>query len=903
MSIGVPSLPGPGARSPGTDARGAQGVQVGQGNIQVNVYAESRSVVWPHQVGSVPIAADCYQQRDREAVRLDETESNATVVLTQVLSGLGGVGKTQLAANYARIAWANADVELLVWATATSRAAVQATYAQAAAEIGYHLPAQNVERAAEWFVGWLQTASRSWLVVLDDVADPGDLRDLWPTGASGRTVVTTRRRDAVFTERGRRLIDVGLYTATEAVAYLQDKLGAAGTDVMAEAAILAADLGYLPLALAQAATFIRDRGETCAGYRRRFGDRRRRLSEILPKDALADDYRKTVAATWSISVDRADVLAPVGLARPMLQLVSTLNPNGVPLDIVTSPAARTVIAEQRAPSASGGGPAAVEEQDCRDALTSLHRLNLISLDPAGGARAIRTHALVQRATLEGLSTDAVSVTVRAAAGALMQVWPEIERDAELGRVLRDCAASLRERHGGFLWDPIGHPMLFRAGRSLGECGLVDAAVDYWTEMVARASVTLGADHPDTLTARGDLTYWLGKAGDPAGAAAALDELLSDCLRVLGADHNHTLSTRRALIRWRGDAAGWRGEAIDSVGAVATLEQLLSDCLRVLGPDHPDTLGTRRALAYWRGEAGDSVGAVAALEQLLTEYLRVLGPDHRDTLTARGELAWLLGKAGDPAGAAAAYEQLLIDRLRVLGADHNHTLGTRSVLGHWRGEAGNPVGAVAALEELLTDCLRVLGPDHPDTLTARLDLAYWRGEAGDPSGATVALEQLLIDRGRVLGADHPATLRLRGNLGWSRGAAGDPAGAVATLEQLLTDYLRMLGPDHPDTLTARGDLAHWRGKAGDFAGAAAAYEQLLTDRLRVLGADHNHTRGTRRALASSRGEAGDPVGAVAASEQLLNDCLRVLGPDHPDTLAARGDLAYWRGQAGDAECND
>src|SRR5947209_10870004 len=155
----------------------------------------------------------------------------------------------------------------------------------------------------------------------------------------------------------------------------------------------------------------------------------------------ADDYRATVVATWSISVERADALAPAGLARPALQLVSTLDPNGVPISVVTSPAARTFLADQCLWPASHERDS-VDEQDCQDALANLHRLNLISLDPTGGARAIRTHALVQRATLESLSTDAVAMTVRAAADALVQVWPEIERETELGRTLRDCETHL-----------------------------------------------------------------------------------------------------------------------------------------------------------------------------------------------------------------------------------------------------------------------------------------------------------------------------------------------------------------------------------------------------------------------------------------------------------------------------
>jgi hypothetical protein len=693
-------------------------VQVGGGNIQINLYAESRSVVWPHQMGAVPLLADCYQHRQQQAAELDEAASTGTVVLTQVLSGLGGVGKTQVAAGYARRVWAQGGVELLVWATASSRVAVQETYAQVATEIG-QFPTQDVERAAEWFLGWLQTTSRRWLVVLDDLADPTDLKGLWPTGPSGRTVVTTRRRDTVLSDRGRRLIDIGLYTAAEALAYLEDKLRRSSGEVRAEAAGLAADLGYLPLALAQAATFIHDRGETCAGYRRRLDDRRRRLSDILPEDALADDYRSTVAATWSISVDRADKLPPVGLARPLLQLISTLDPNGLPLDIVTSSRARAFIVEQRASSVSDG-PAAMDEKDYGDALSNLHRLNLISLDRTGGARAIRTHALVQRATMECLSTDAVSTTVRAAADALAQVWPDIERDTELGRVLRNCAASLRERHDEVLWRPQGHAVLFYAGYSLGECGLATAAVDYWTEMVTEATAVLGPDHPQTLTTRQSLARWRGQAGKPVRAAAEFEALLPDYLRVLGPNHPDTLATRHGL-------AWWRGEARDPVGAVADLAALLADRIRVLGRNHLQTLTTRYSLGRWRGQAGDPKGAVAEFKALFPDSLRLMGPDHPLTLAVRHDLAWWLGEAGDSAAGVEAFETLLTDRLRVMGPDHPHTLATRHDLGWWWGEAGDPAGAAAILEALLPDYLRLMGPQHPHALATREDLAWWRAD--------------------------------------------------------------------------------------------------------------------------------------------------------------------------------
>jgi hypothetical protein len=90
--------------------------------------------------------------------------------------------------------------------------------------------------------------------------------------------------------------------------------------------------------------------------------------------------------------------------------------------------------------------------------------------------------------------------------------------------------------------------------------------------------------------------WRGELGDPAGAVAALEELLADRMRVLGPDHPWTMGTRHELARWRGELG-------DPAGAVAALEELLADRVRVLGPDHPDTLRTRESLAYWRNAGG------------------------------------------------------------------------------------------------------------------------------------------------------------------------------------------------------------------------------------------------------------------------------------------------------------
>ncbi|MFB7211901.1 tetratricopeptide repeat protein [Streptomyces sp. NPDC056255] len=803
---------------------------------------------WPHQVGLLPPRAQSFQHRAEVDRLRAAVDSGGTAVLTQVLTGTGGVGKTQLAADYARTAWDNGDVDVLVWITASSRSAITAGYAQAGAEVLAADPG-DPEQAARAFLAWLEPKASQkpcrWLVVLDDVADPADMRGWWPpTSHHGRALVTTRRREAALAGAGRRRVTVGLFTPQEAAAYFTAVLAAYDRhEPTGQINRLAADLGYLPLALAQAAAHTVDAALTCGSYRELLADRIRKLVDLLPEPgALPDDQTTTVAATWSLSIERADQLRPAGLARPMLQLAAMLDPNGIPHTVLTSEPARAYLTAHRA--ATNREPAEVTAEDAVGALLALHRLSLIDHTPNTLHQAVRVHQLVQRATRDTLAPNQLTPLAHAAADALTAAWPAVERETPLTQVLRANTDALTRTAEEALYKPAPHRVLFRAGQSLSQAGQVTAATAHFSHLSGATSHHLGPDHPYTLAARNNLARCRGEAGDAAGAAAALQDLLADVLRVLGPDHPDTLSVRHGF-------AYWRGEAGDAAGAAAAFEELLADRLRVLGPDHPDTLDARHNVAYFRGQAGDAAGAAAAFEELLTDRLRVQGPDHPATLKARHELARWQVRVGGTAGGAATFEGLLADRLRVLGADHPDTLSARHNLAAWWGEAGDAAGAAAAFEELLTDRLRVLGPDHPDTLSARKNLARWWGEAGDAAGAAAAFEELLTDLLRVLGPDHPDTLSVRHGFAYWRGEAGDAAGAAAAFEELLADRLRVLGPHHPDTLDARHNVACFRGRAGDAAGAAAAFEELVADRLRVQGADHPATLKARRNLAQWR----------------------------------------------------
>ncbi|MGW6145707.1 tetratricopeptide repeat protein, partial [Streptomyces sp. NPDC055140] len=591
---------------------------------------------WPHQVGVLPPRALSFQHR----LEADQLRAAADGLNTQVLTGTGGVGKTQLAADHARTALRRGEVDVLVWISASNRSAITAGYAQAGVEILAADP-RDPEQAARTFLAWLEPKAEQkpcrWLIVLDDVTDPADMIGWWPpTSPRGRVLVTTRRREAALTGTGRRLVTVGLFTPQESAAYVTAVLAAHDchepTDQINS---LAADLGHLPLALAQAAAYIIDADLTCASYQQMLANRIRKLADLLPEPGvLPDGQAATVSATWSLSVERANQLRPVGLASPMLQLAAFLDPNGIPLTVLTSQPALAHAAEHRTGTDTGGihRPALISAEGAVLALRVLRRLSLIDHTPDTPHRAVRVHQLIQRATRDALTPDQHDRLARTAADSLTTAWPAIGRDIDLAQALRTNATALALTAEDPLHLPDAHPVLFRTGESFGEAGQFTAATAHYHRLAETTGHHLGPYHPDTLTARNDLAGWRGAAGDAAGAAAALEELLADRARVLGPNHSQTLSTRRHL-------AGWRGAAGDAAGAAAALDELLALVVRILGPDHPDTLAVRGNLAYWRGEAGDAAGAAAAFEELLPDLVRVQGPGHLHTLAVRGNLAY------------------------------------------------------------------------------------------------------------------------------------------------------------------------------------------------------------------------------------------------------------------------
>ncbi|MBB6033237.1 tetratricopeptide repeat protein [Phytomonospora endophytica] len=556
-------------------------------------------------------------------------------------------------------------------------------YAQAAAEVEDH-PHRDPSVAARRFLAWLaEPHGKTWLVVLDDLAQPADLDGLWPPNVAwGRTVVTTRRRDAALDGDGRTAVDLGLFTPDEAATYLHERLGA---DPDADA--LAADLGHLPLALGQAAAYMKDKRLSCGEYRVRFAERQHGLDQILP----ADGHHRALHATWSLSIEAADAIEPVGEASRALELASLLDPHGIPLELF----------------------------ERHDALTNLQRLSLVRL----GEDMVHVHQLVQRTVREGLDPAQETILAKKAAQSLHRMWPEPHTEPELCRRLRASVDSLWQSVGDVLLHPATARVLLYSAQSLLAIHQFDDAYTAYLRIRDRCTDAYGPHVPPVLLARAGLASIQGLRGEVEEAVEAYDRLLDECREFLGPADAITLAVA-------GNRARWRSAGPSAEGEIGHLEAVVRDCVERLGPDHEYSLKARSNLISARRDAGDLVRAHVEFDELYRDRLSLLGPDHPDTLITRNNLAQLVGKLGDPLGALTAHSAILRDRLRVLGPEHPHTFVSRSNIAEWKGAAGNPVAAARDYEEMARNASRVFGADHQLSKEAQERSALWHAAAAE-----------------------------------------------------------------------------------------------------------------------------------------------------------------------------
>jgi tetratricopeptide (TPR) repeat protein len=541
-------------------------------------------------VGDIPAPPPGLQPRPALLAQLNRASQKPPVVLT----GIWGAGKTQLAATYARARLAD-SWRLIAWVNArnseTLLAGLTAVAEAAGLSAGGSRP--GPADAGQAVRDWLEADGSFRLLVFDDVEDPGLLRPFVPAAGEARVLITAAREP--IAELGTS-VPVDVFSAEEALALLDGRTGLADED---GALAVAVQLGYLPLALDQAAGMIAKQHVGYAAYLAKL----RALSaedHLIREDEDEEEQPSPpgVAEAVLLAMEATSVADRLGVSIAVMELVAMLSPAVVRRDLLHS-------AGQAGTLLGGGRRVAASMVD--QALERLNERSLLgfSLD----SQAVSVHRLAARVIRAGLARQGrLGPACRAAASAVegsvaLANHPDHAAVAEmLGQV------SALAENAGTAADDSGEQlaaMLTRL-RSLGLNHLVELsdtmphAIAIGEPLIADLDRLLGPDDPDTVRARNDLARAYRETGRVADAVPLVEQVLAARERLFGADDPRTLASRNNL------ASAYRatGRAADAVGL---FEENLAACERLFGADHPRTLASRHSLDLARQESAHAGG--------------------------------------------------------------------------------------------------------------------------------------------------------------------------------------------------------------------------------------------------------------------------------------------------------
>jgi Tfp pilus assembly protein PilF len=601
--------------------------------------------------GTLPARNPVFTGRAQALADLAEKLAAGPVAVIAV-RGLGGVGKSQLALEYAHRERVSGRYRVAGWVRADSPVTVVEDLAALGPLLGLHGDGTMGERA-EQVVAALGSRE-DWLLVFDNAHRPGDLRG-WLPGGAGHVLVTSR--DRTWSGIAAQL-DLDTFTRVESVVFVCQRTGSGDEKAAAELADAVQDL---PLALAQAAAYIDSRSMTIAGY---LGLYRDPALAVRLRDAGLDsgEYPASVASTWLINFTQLASRHPA--AVELLRVCAFLDPDDIDLDLLT---------QGRADAGEVLGRVLADPLERAETAGALAAASLVSV-PAGGH--LRVHRLVQAVTRDQLDSDQATAWASRALNLITTVFPADPEDHRTWPACASAAAHVEAVAGHAARYPGRGRQAARLLGSLGVYLLVSAQLPAARAAQQRAlaikEAAYGADHVEvarTLTNLGNVQLDLGEL---AAARASQQRALAIKEAAYGPDHPQVAITLGNL----GTVQEERGELAD---ARASLARALAIFQAAYGPDHPHVARTLTNLGSVQEELGELPEARASLARALAIKEATYGPGHPQVAITLTTLGSVQQKAGERAGARASFQRALAIFQAAYGPDHPYVATARDNL--------------------------------------------------------------------------------------------------------------------------------------------------------------------------------------------------------------------------------
>ncbi|KAF2186789.1 hypothetical protein K469DRAFT_570907 [Zopfia rhizophila CBS 207.26] len=718
------------------------------------------SIIVPFQRDSAFVGREDILAKIRKKLEQAVSQDHNRVALV----GLGGVGKSQIAIEYAYRVGGSTPQTWVFWVHASNATRFEQAYRDIATRV--ELPGRDDPEAdiLRLVYNWLcDERSGRWLMVLDNaddddvffaadedtvgIAQTSDitshtrpLESFLPQTPNGTILITSRHRIAAINLVGTHGSIVQPMDEKDALTLLNTRVSFSESS-KADAKALVQALERMPLAITHAAAYTKARAPmtNMSGYLKLFRESEVNQVRLLGKNGLRDlrrdhSIRHAVIATWQISFTQ--IQKTEQSAADLLALMSMFDRQGIPISLLRG---------------------STSQLDFDEALAPLLSFSFVRVEI--GKQLFEMHRLVQLSIRKWLEADkqlrkwtkeSIKVLSAAFPSGDYKTWADCQvllphaREA-IGHVTGDEEDVLNQAK-----------IAFRTGWYLHLRGEYKPA-----EKVARMSVKLrekvfGPEHPSTLDSVGNLGLVLDRQGKYEEAEAM---------------------HRQALKGYE----------------------------KVLGPEHPSMLISVNNLGLVLGSQGKYEEAEAMHRQALKGYEKALGPEHPSTLDSVNNLGLVLRSQGKYEEAEAMHRRALKGYEKVLGPEHPSTLISVNNLGVVLESQGKYEEAEAMHRRALKGYEKVLGPEHPATLDSINNLGVVLGSQGKYEEAEAMHRRALKGKEKVLGPEHPSTLDSANNLGVVLRSQGKYKEAEAMYRRALKGYEKALGPEHPSILISVNNL--------------------------------------------------------------------------------------------------
>jgi serine/threonine protein kinase/tetratricopeptide (TPR) repeat protein len=744
----------------------------------------------------VPLARNPnFAAREDLLQQIAESLEESQLLSVVALHGLGGVGKTQLALEYA---YRCADqYRMVAWIRAEARETLAADYCAIGTSLGFAETPDMLQRI-ESVRSWLERNDR-WLLVFDNASNPEALRSFLPRTHNGHILVTSRQTSW----RGLAAsLAVDVLDPDEATEFLLRRTGEADAEAAAQ---LSEELGGLPLALEEAAAYMEATGRSIETYLPLLRDERKRvLLEGVPTAEASGGLR----TTWDLSFREVEREAPQ--ASDLLKLCAYLAPDDIPLELFRL--------------GSKYLPAELAKGVCDEVLfdgyvAALRRYSLVGIHPD----CLSIHRLVQLAMRERLTEEERARWAASALRVVERAYPQSTMagayQPESGRLLSHALATLSyaDPYVGCL-EPAGRLLqrsaiyrsvrgeldhachqleralelfesasapnegqiavvLWELGMARYALGEADTARERLERSVAIFERVRGAKHPWVAQALMALSWVLRTLGDFEGSYSSAERSLEIMQRALGTDHPVTAMSLSIM-----------ASDLWNQNRLAEARQLTERALAVLTNEsenlHPFMCGTWNNLAQILLDLGDLERALECADRGLEIGERAWGPAHPFPCISMSVRGSILQHSGDLDGARSSLERALAGAQRAMSHLHADIARSRSELGNVLRRCGDFEGARTILEHALEGGSRVCGDRSCFESHARVAFASLLRELGDLPAARKQCEsglRILADR---FGADHPRRIAGLNTLGWILHDMGEPQQARCCFDQAI-----------------------------------------------------------------------------------------------------------------------